>query len=394
MTDRTTARRRRAERLVLQLLRIPGPSCREGRVARAIVGKLRRAGVPESAIVFDRAGERSPHRGEIGNLIVRLPGRRRGPRRLFSAHLDTVPICVGAKVVQENGFLRSAKPGTGIGADNRAGCAIILHCLLEILRNAPAHPPLTFCWFVQEENGLHGSRHVEKRLLGRPAEGYNWDGGSPHKITIGATSGYRMTITWEGTAAHAGLAPERGASAIVAASLAIARLHRDGWLGAIRKREGTGTSNIGTIEGGEATNVVANRAVMTAEVRSHRPAFRQKVIEVFERICRESADRVRTAGGDPVRVTFDGRLDYEAYRMDEGHPAVTAALEAARAAGLEPETAITDGGLDANWLNAYGIPTVSIGCGQLNQHMPTEALDLEAFHAACEMALHLATRPA
>src|SRR5690606_22314252 len=153
--------------------------------------------------------------------------------RLLTAHLDTVPICVGCQPKVDGNFIRSADPNTGLGADNRAGCATILAAALEILENKLPHPPLTFCWLVPDEVGLHGARHMQQSLLGKPAMGFNWDGGAPDKVTIGATGGYRMEIVIDGIASHAGLAPEKGVSAIAIASLAIADLHRGGWHGLV-----------------------------------------------------------------------------------------------------------------------------------------------------------------
>src|SRR5205085_6693533 len=134
------------------------------------------------------------------------------------------PICVGSQPKIDGGFVRSANRTTGLGADNRSGCATILSAALEILEHKLPHPPLTCCWFIQEEIGLQGARFVQKSQLGKPAMCFNWDGGGCQKITIGATGGYRMDIEVSGTASHAGIAPEKGVSAIAIASLAIADL--------------------------------------------------------------------------------------------------------------------------------------------------------------------------
>jgi len=383
--------RKRAQSLVMRLMAIPGASRQEGRVARWIVRRLLRAGLPESRIVFDGAEKRTPQPGEVGNLIVKLPGTRRAPRRLFSAHMDTVPICVGCQPQVDGRIVTSARPDTGLGADNRAGCAVILHTLLEILRRDRPRPPLTFCWFVQEEIGLQGARCVRRTALGKPKLGFNWDGGSPAKLTIGATGGYRMKVTIDGIAAHAGGAPERGASAIEMASLAVARLRKQGWLGRVRKREGTGTSNVGVISGGRATNVVADRVELLAEARSHDPEFRRRIVRAYHEAFEWAVEQVANEAGQSGRVTIDGRLDYEAFRLERQQPCVQMASRAVEAHGLTPQPAIADGGLDANWLNAHGIPTVSLGCGQINQHMTTEALDLDGFDNACRIAQSLAT---
>src|SRR5690606_24046153 len=128
----------------------------------------------------------------------------------------------GSRPVRKGNFVRSANPHTGLGADDRAGAAVVLHAATEILRKKLPHPPLTFLWTVQEETGLQGARCVNVAALGKPQLAFNFDGGSPEKLTIGATGGYRMTITISGIASHAGGAPEQGVSAIAIAAIAIA----------------------------------------------------------------------------------------------------------------------------------------------------------------------------
>lgn len=141
-----------ALKLLMQLLPMPGPSCQEGLVAATIVARLKTAGLPRTAISFDNAHKKSDVAGgECGNLIIKLPGTTKKPRRLFSAHMDTVPLCVGTKPVRRGGRIVSANKNTGVGADNRAGVAALLYILEEILRRKLPHPPLTFLFTVQEE---------------------------------------------------------------------------------------------------------------------------------------------------------------------------------------------------------------------------------------------------
>jgi tripeptide aminopeptidase len=310
---------------------------------------------------------------------------------MLSAHMDTVPICVGCKPKVDGEFVRSANPQTGLGADDRAGAATILTAAVEILENKLPHPPLVFCWFIQEEVGLYGARCIQKSLLGKPAMCFNWDGGACEKITIGATGGYRMVIDIEGLASHAGVCPERGVSAIAIASLAIADLTRGGWHGLIEKGKNRGTSNVGFIHGGEATNVVTDRVTLKAEARSHDPRFRKQIISAIERAFKDAAKEIKSAEGRRGKVNIEGRLDYEAFRLDPKHQCVQLAEAAVSAVGRTPERAISNGGLDANWLNAHGIPTVTLGCGQMNVHTTSEMLDLDAFRDACKIALRLAT---
>ena len=375
---------------MLQMLAIPGESGRERAVAQFIVRQLRRAGVPREAIHFDDAHQRSPHGGEIGNLVCRLPGTRGGARRLLMAHLDTVPLCVGARPVVRGDTVYPKDTGTGLGADDRAGAAAVLSAALEIVRAGLPHPPLTFLWTVQEEIGLCGARYARLGLLGKPRLAFNFDGSSPEDVTLGATGGYRMTIRVEGVSSHAGVSPEKGASAIAMAAVAIARLHRAGWHGRVVKDGCQGTSNVGVIRGGEATNVVPREVEILAEARSHDPRFRARIAAAVEEAFRRSARSVRSSEGRHGEVRVEGRLDYEAFLLPEDSPGVLAAEGAVRAVGGEPIRAVSNGGLDANWMTARGIPTVTLGAGAAKAHTLEECLDLARFRRACRIALRLA----
>jgi tripeptide aminopeptidase len=381
----------KAFNLVMRMMAIEGKSGEEARIVRFIQSTLERAGVPDSWIKTDSAHQHTPIRGDTGNLYLKLPGTHRGQRRLLMAHLDTVPICVGSAPVKRGGFVRPGHPTTGLGADDRAGAAVVLHTALEILRNNYPHPPLTFFWTVQEEVGLQGARHARLDMLGRPEMAFNWDGGAAGKVTVGATGGYRMRIDVHGIASHAGGAPERGVSAVAVAALAVADLHRHGWHGQIVKGNNRGTCNVGFIRGGEATNVVTDHVVLRAEARSHDKAFRERIVQEIESAFRRAAGEVQSEDGQTGRVKIEGSLDYESFKLVVNEPSLSAAEAAIRAFGGTPEQAISNGGVDANWMVARGIPTVTLGCGQINQHMTSEALDIKEFHEACRIALCLAT---
>jgi len=385
----TTPNEKEIEQLLMQLLAIDGGSGRETPVLRFIADRLRRAGAPAESIRFDQAHRRSVNGGDIGNLACKLPGTRRGSRRLLLAHADTVPLCQDAQPVRRGNKIVPADKATALGADNRSGCAVVLAAALHILGSRSPHPPVTFLWTVQEETGLHGARHLSLGMLGRPRLAFNFDGGSAEKLTIGATGGYRMEISIDGIAAHAGGGPENGVNAITIASLAIAQLHDKGWLGRIVKGRHCGTSNVGVICGGDATNVVTPNCVLRAEARSHDPAFRRRIIRAIEQAFRRAAIRVRNRQGVHGEVKLVGRLDYEAFKLKDDEPCVLAAEEAIVRQRGRPVRAVCNGGLDANWLTARGVPTVTLGCGQQNGHTKSECLDLKQFRQACRIALQL-----
>lgn len=380
-----------ALKLVMDMMAIPGRSGEEGAVAEFIREQLVAAGIDAAELKSDDANRRTPLGGQVGNLVLKLPGTVRGPRRMISAHIDTVPVCLGSRPQRKGGRVVSADKSTGLGADDRAGSAALLTTVLAIVRNKLPHPPLTVLWTVQEEVGLFGARHVKKALLGNPKLAFNFDGGAPTKLTLGATGGYRMTITVHGLASHAGGAPAEGVSAIAIASLAIADLVKNGWHGLIVKGRNSGTSNVGVIKGGEATNVVTDLVHLRVEARSHDPKFREKIVKEFESAFERAAGAVKSSAGKTGTVDFEGRLDYEAFRLVRDEPSVEAAMAAVKAEGQEPELAISNGGLDANWLTAHGIPTVTLGCGQRNIHSVHEELEIAEFHTARRIALRLAT---
>lgn len=381
----------RAEQLVLRMMAIPGRSCQEGRVMEFIRRKLRQAGAPEGAIHVDQAHHRSPFRGEVGNLVLRLPGSRPGGRRLLIAHVDTVPLCVGCRPVVRGRWVVPADKTTALGADDRAGAAVVLATALEILRRDLPHPPLSLFWTVQEELGLLGARWARLSLLGKPRLAFNFDGGASDKITVGATGGHRLSIHVSGIASHAGGAPEEGVSAIAIASLAIAALEEEGWHGLIEKGGRCGTSNVGVIRGGDATNVVTPEVEIRAEARSHDPAFRRRIVSAISGAFRKAARTVRNVHGVCGKVEIEGRLDYEAFELPGDEACVLSAERAIRAVGGQPVRAISNGGLDANWLTARGIPTVTLGSGQRNPHTVSERLEIAQFRQSCRIALRLAT---
>ncbi len=381
---------RQAERLLIELLAIPGSSTHEGKVLEYITTKLRAAGAPAGSIHSDKAHRRSPYGGEAGNLVLRLPGARRSGRRMLVAHVDTVPLCRGGRPRRKGRMLLPPSRDSGLGADDRSGTAVLLAAALRRLKERhEAYPPVTFLWTVQEELGLLGARYARKALWGRPRLAFNFDGGPADQVTVGATGGYRMRITVHGIASHAGGSPEQGVSALTIASLAIARLHGQGWLGRIEKGTRTGTSNLGAISGGEATNIVMPRLELRGEARSHQPAFRQQIVRAVQRAFKQAARSVRNAAGRTGRVQFEGRLDYEAFKLPDDEPCVLAAEAALRAAGGCPMRHVSRGGLDANWLVARGVPTVTLGCGQQHPHTTSERLDLGEFRRACAVAWHL-----
>jgi tripeptide aminopeptidase len=380
----------------MRYLAVEGVTGHEKAIAEVVSEDLAGAGVPRSSISFDQANQQIPLPTQTGNLIVRLDGTVPGPRLLFMTHLDTVPLCAGAQPVHKGNRIVAAGT-TALGGDNRTGVACLVTLATTLLQQRLPHPSLTFLFTVREESGLWGARFVQSADLGEPALAFNVDGRSASEMTVGATGAERWQAEIHGQAAHAGVHPERGVSAIAVASLALADIYRDGWFGKIRKGKKEGTSNVGVFGGpngrsaGDATNVVTDYVHLRGECRSHDPRFVKAITAAYRQALRKAAAKVRDERGRAARVRFQARVEYHPYRLKPTAAVVRAAFAAAERAGLKPSLRVTNGGLDANWMVRHGIPTVTFGAGQNNIHAIGEYVDLGEFADACRLAIALAT---
>ncbi len=382
--------------LLLRFLAVEGVTGREEKIGAEVLEALTEAGVPRRLIRFDQANERIPLPTETGNLIVTLPGTRPGNRLLFSTHLDTVPLCAGAKPVRQGQRIKAAGP-TALGGDNRTGVACLVTLVGTLLRRRLPHPPLTLLFTVREESGLWGAHYVEPAELGNPVEGFNVDGSSPREIMVGAVGADRWDVEIQGRAAHAGAHPERGISATATAALALAEVYRDGWFGKIEREGKQGTSNVGVFGGrdghtaGDATNVVTDYVLLRGESRSHDLAFVRAITNAYRTAFRNAAAQVHDDRGRAAKVKFQVRRDYYPFRLRTSAPVVRRALAAAERIGWTATTRLTNGGLDANWLVRQGIPTITFGAGQREVHTVDEYIDLPDFLGGCRLALAIAT---
>jgi tripeptide aminopeptidase len=389
----------RAVKRLMRFLAVEGITGQEKAIGEEVVGALTEAGVPRRAIRFDRAHARIPLPTQTGNLIVTLPGTRPGKRLLFMTHLDTVPLCAGARPLRKGG--RIVPQGrTALGGDNRTGVGVLTTLLTTLLEKELPHPPLTFLFTVREESGLWGARHVDPADLERPAMGFNVDGSNPAELTIGATGAERWEAEIVGRAAHAGAHPERGISATVVAALALAEVYEGGWFGKVRRDGHEGTSNVGSVGGpdggsaGAATNVVTDHVLIRGESRSHDTRFVQQITRAYQQAFRKAACQVQDDRGRHAKVRFQKRRDYYPFRLKPTAPVVRHAEAAAGRAGLKPTPRVTNGGLDANWMVRHGVPTVTFGAGQRNVHTVEEYVELKDYLDGCRLALALATPPA
>jgi tripeptide aminopeptidase len=382
--------------MLIRLLAIDSVTGFEAAIGAAIVDELKKAGVPTSAIRYDTVHQRIKLPTEVGNLIVDLPGTKPGPRLLFSTHMDTVPLCKGAKPRREGDRIVSDGT-TALGGDNGTGCAVLIALAKTLIDHKLPHPPITMLFTVREESGLHGARELDPKDLGGATMGFNVDSTHAALLTIGAVGQQNWEVTIKGKAAHAGVAPERGISSTLVASVGLTEAHRSGWFGKVVQPEGKGSSNIGIFGGkdgkpaGDATNVVTDYVHLVGEARSTDAAFAVKITEAFEAAFNKAKGEVKDADGNMAEVSFQSRTAYPPFLMSEDDPAVQRAKKAAKAMGLEPVTMVSAGGLDANWLVKHGVPTVTFGAGQAEIHTVNEYVVIPEFAQGCRLAVAIAT---
>ena len=398
MTDNSTAISD-----LLDLLGIAGPSTEEAAVGEHLTRTLLSLGVPGECILRDRAFEGSEYGGQCGNLVIRFPavGHHPGPARLFAAHMDTVAIAKGCKPrlvppqdeTGQGGRIVNDAPGTALGGDDRAGCAVLLQvarALTGPLASFP-RPPVVLLFTVQEELGLIGARQLDSAILGfdGPVLGFNFDGCVLSELVTRVTGTERFVVDIQGIASHAGADPAGGVSAAVVAGKAIAELERQGWHGLVQRDGARGSANVGVMQGGTGTNVVMDKMTLRCETRSHDPAFRKRIREVYEQAFRAAAAGTVNREGRCAAVSFGPGPCYESFALSDDVPVVQAALQAARRCGLDLHPVSNDGGMDANWYNARGIPTVTFGLGERQVHTADEWIDLQEFLGACQLAVEL-----
>jgi tripeptide aminopeptidase len=382
--------------LLIRLLAIDSVTGFEAAIGAAIVDELKKVGVPASAIRYDTVHQRIKLPTEVGNLIVDLPGTKPGPRLLFSTHMDTVPLCKGAKPRREGDRIVSDGT-TALGGDNGTGCAVLIALAKTLIDHKLPHPPITMLFTVREESGLHGARELDPKDLGGATMGFNVDSTHAALLTIGAVGQQNWEVTIKGKAAHAGVAPERGISSTLVASVGLTEAHRGGWFGKVVQPEGKGSSNVGIFGGkdgkpaGDATNVVTDYVHLVGEARSTDAAFAVKITEAFAAAFNKAKGEVKDADGNMAEVTFQSRTAYPPFLMSEDDPAVQRAKKAAQAMELEPVTMVSAGGLDANWLVKHGVPTVTFGAGQAEIHTVNEYVVIPEFAQGCRLAVAIAT---
>ncbi len=355
-----------ADRLAAEFARmaaIASPPRREGAMARYLADRFAALG---AEVVFDEAGRAVE--GESGNLIARFPGN--GEALMLSVHMDTVEPCLGVKPVLWNGIFTSAGE-TILGADDKAGIAELIEAIEVLRAEHIPHPPLEVVVTICEEVGLVGAKHLDYALL-TARRGLALDTSGVDLVIHRAPAANKLRFEITGRESHAGIAPEKGISAIEVAGRAIATMR----LGRI---DAETTANLGTIAGGQATNIVARSVVVEGEARSHDAGKlatqTAHMVECFEAAARDSS---REIDGRQLqaRVETEVVADYPLMNVVESAPIVTLLQRAADNLGRSLEIGAAGGGSDANVFNGHGIETVIVGTGMTNVHTVNESVSV------------------
>ena len=292
-----------------------------------------------------------------GNLIVKFPAKNSKNTTTigFACHADTVKPGVGIKPIVDGDVIRT--DGTTIlAADDKAGIAEII----EMIRCAEKHPPIEVILCRCEEIGSLGSVNLDYSMLDSKFA-YVLDLEFVNQVVIGGPSYITMDVFYTGKASHAGMAPEKGISSILAASKAISRLR-------LGKLEDNMTANVGMIEGGEVRNGVPEHTKVMAECRALEHVKALNLAEEMEKVFREAAKEV----GAEIKIEKKEAL--RAYYLSPDSDVVKIACSAIAKHDLKPETLVIKGGTDATHFNSHGIPTAVLGAGYRDIHTCKETL--------------------
>jgi len=360
----------------VRLCEIASPTGQEREVADAVLDELR-----EHRVDVAEDGSAVPAEAAAGNLIARVAGTGEGWVSFF-AHLDTVPHDQPIEVVRGNGRFTTGGD-TILGADNKAAVTV----LMELAARHAADPGslgLELVFTVAEEDGLRGAKELDISTLRAPF-GFVLDHATPiGEVIVAAPTYKRLIAEFTGQEAHAGINPEDGHSAIAAAAAAVAGMK----LGRLDEET---TANVGIIEGGTASNVVAGHCRILGEARSVDGVRAAATIGEMVDACTWAAGEQGCDVDAQVIEMFRG------YRLDPKSEAVRVGSEALRRTGHEPELVATGGGSDANALVASGYEAVLLANGTEANHTPEESVTERAIAEmleVCEAAIDEAAKVA
>ncbi len=347
-----------------QLAGINSPSLQENAIARYLVERFEALG---AKVLFDDASTVTG--GEVGNLVATFPGAGKSSDPiLFSVHMDTVEPGGQVEPVLRDGVFYSAGD-TILGADDKAGIAELIEALEVVREQNIPHGPIDVVVTIAEEIGLVGAKNFDYSMI-TAKYGYALDTEGVGMMVLQAPGANHIQVEIEGLAAHAGMVPELGLSAIQTAALAISQMQ----LGRIDHET---TANIGFIEGGVARNIVPQNVSIIGEARSHDPqklqAQTDHMLNCFELAAN---DMTREIKGKRIRpaLRIEVRPDFPSMSVDTNASVVALATKAAEAIGQDLKIRLGGGGSDANIFNGHGIETIILATGMTGVHTHEESV--------------------
>ena len=370
MRRASDAERERLSQTFAALCRIESPSGRERACTDWVAGELRGMGLE---VDEDDAGAQAG--SDAGNLLARVPGAGEDSI-LICAHLDTVPLAASVDPVVVNGGWENANDAI-LGADNKAAVAVALELARRLTgAQQPPEVGVELLFTVCEEVALQGAKAFDAGRL-RSRFGYVFDHASPiGEVVLSSPSYYRIVADFHGRAAHAGIRPESGRSAIAAAARGIAAMR-------LGRLDPETTANVGTISGGTNANVVPEHCRVEAEARSLDRARAEALATEMIDHLQDAADASECDLNMTVERMFDG------YRTRPREPQVLLAERALRACGYEPKQIATGGGSDANALESAGFPCTNLANGTERNHEPGERVSVDALDGMLDVAIAL-----
>jgi len=356
--------------LFLELARVPSPSGEERVVADQVIEYLRALALP---VDEDDVGTRID--STIGNLLCRIAPNGEGAPLFFCAHLDTVPPEGPIEPVVEDGVVRNGG-GTILGADNKAAVAAMLEATRRIVAENRPHGGIELLFTPKEEVGLRGAEAFDQERL-HARLGYVYDHAGPiGEVILGAPYQVKLDASFRGRAAHSGMYPEEGRSAIAAAARAIADLR----LGRLDEET---TANVGEIHGGTARNIVPERCSFAAEARCH---DERKLGELVQEMLETITFAAQVSDCDVETAVDPSARGYRFKRDDEAVRLAAAALERA---GFQPTYGLSGGGADANVFNERGLQCLNLANGMTDIHTPDERIAVADLERMVDVTLAL-----
>jgi tripeptide aminopeptidase len=286
-----------------------------------------------------------------------------------------VPPSGPLEPVVEDGVVRNAA-GTILGADNKAAVVAMIEGVRRVAERGIPHAGVELVFTPKEEVGLLGAKAFDETQL-RARLGYVYDQGAPiGDVVLGAPHQTTMYVTFHGRAAHSGMHPEEGRSAIAAAAKAIADFR-------LGRLDDETTANVGLISGGTARNIVPEWCAFEAEARAHGERALREVVQ-------EMLDAVTFAAG-LGECEAETRVEetYLGYRFRRDELPVRLAASALERVGAQPRYVLTGGGADANVFNARGLACVNLANGMTAIHTPDEHIAVADLERMAEVTVGL-----